>query len=93
MTSPKPRSGTRSKQVPPPLPPGVDLLDCGRLIWPEELAPYVGVPLGTLDQWASRGGGPSFHRVGMHRRYHPADVRSWLAKCRRAVTGDPRPAA
>jgi hypothetical protein len=50
------------------------------------------VPVGTLDQWASRGGGPPFHKVGKFRRYHPSDVRTWLAGQRRVV-GNGLPAA
>ncbi|HYB48688.1 MAG TPA: helix-turn-helix domain-containing protein [Streptosporangiaceae bacterium] len=57
------------------------------------LAEYLDVPVGTLDQWASRGGGPPFHKVGRFRRYHPADVREWLATQRRAPERDPQPAA
>lgn len=69
------------------------LLDRDGLINSEELATWLDVPIGTLDQWASRGGGPMYHKVGIHRKYHPLDVKSWLAEQRRATTGDPRPAA
>jgi excisionase family DNA binding protein len=69
------------------------LLDRDTLITSPELAEYLKVPEGTLDQWASRGGGPFFHKVGAHRRYHPADVKAWLSECRHAATGDRRPAA
>ena len=72
-------------------PPG--LLDRDGLIGSEELARWLDIPIGTLDQWASRGGGPMYHKVGIHRKYHPLDVKSWLAEQRRATTGDPRPAA
>jgi excisionase family DNA binding protein len=61
------------------------------MISSEDLAVYLDVPVSTLDQWASRGGGPFFHKVGIHRRYEPADVREWLKKGRYAKTGDPRP--
>jgi hypothetical protein len=74
-----------------PEPPG--LLDRDGLISSQELATWLDVPVSTLDQWASRGGGPMFHKVGVHRRYHPLDVRSWLDERRHAATGDPRPAA
>lgn len=43
-----------------------------------EVAEYLDVPLGTLDQWASRGGGPRFSKVGKHRRYRWTDVEKWL---------------
>lgn len=83
------RAGARNKpkQTPPPVPEGVDLLDLGRLLWSEELAAYLGVPVGTLDQWASKGGGPDFHKVGGYRRYAPRDVRAWLLT-RRVERGD-----
>jgi excisionase family DNA binding protein len=55
------------------------LLDRDGLLGSKALAEYLDVPVGTLDQWASRGGGPPFHKVGKFRRYHPSDVRAWLA--------------
>jgi excisionase family DNA binding protein len=69
---------------------GGSLLDRDGFISSKELAEYLDIPISTLDQWASRGGGPVHHRVGVHRRYHPVDVRDWLAGQRR---GEPRPAA
>lgn len=63
--------------------PDSALLDRDGFIDSDELAAYLKVPLATLDQWASRGGGPAFHKVGKHRRYSPADVRAWLAGQRR----------
>lgn len=65
------------------------LLDRDGLISSEDLAKWLGVPVGTLDQWASRGGGPIYHKVGVHRKYHPADVKLWLAEQRRASTSEP----
>jgi phage terminase Nu1 subunit (DNA packaging protein) len=73
-TSPQPRGG---------------LLDRDGLIGSEELAEWLDVPIGTLEQWASRGGGPVYHKVGIHRKYHPVDVKSWLAERRRATTSEP----
>ena len=71
--------------------PNVDLLDRGGLLDSGSLAEYLRVPIGTLDQWASRGGGPPYLKVGKFRRYHPADEREWLAAQRRIV-GNPQPA-
>lgn len=71
---------------------GSGLLDRDGLIGSVELADWLGVPTGTLDQWASRGGGPPFHKVSKFRRYHPSDVRAWLAEQRRIV-GDTSPSA
>jgi excisionase family DNA binding protein len=68
------------------------LLDRDGLLDSETLAEYLDVPVGTLDQWASRGGGPPFHKVGKFRRYHPSDVRTWLAGQRRVI-GNGLPAA
>jgi hypothetical protein len=74
--------------------PNAALLDRDGFIESDELADYLRVPVATLDQWASRGGGPMFHKIGKFRRYHPADVRAWIAEQPRlAATGDPRPAA
>lgn len=64
------------------------LMNRDGLIGSDELAEWLDVPPGTLDQWASRGGGPPFHKVGKFRRYHPADVRAWLAEQRRVVGGN-----
>ena len=61
------------------------LLDRGVLLTSDELADYLQVPIGTLEQWASRGGEPEYHKVGKHRRYDPAAVRKWLAEQRRAT--------
>ena len=42
------------------------------------LSEWLGVPIATLHQWAHRGGGPPFIRVGRHRRYDLAQVQQWL---------------
>ena len=49
-----------------------------RLLSPEQLAEFVGVPLGTVYQWHARGGGPLRIRVGRHIRYRQSDVDRWL---------------
>lgn len=43
-----------------------------------EVAAYLKVPPRTLDQWAYKGVGPKFSRVGKYRRYRWADVEKWL---------------
>jgi hypothetical protein len=58
------------------------------LIDSDQLAKWLDVPRGTLDQWASRGGGPAFVKVGKHRKYDPADVRAWIQSKRRTSHGD-----
>jgi excisionase family DNA binding protein len=44
---------------------------------PEDLAERVRVPVSTVYQWNSRGGGPRFMRVGRYVRYKIADVNVW----------------
>lgn len=43
-----------------------------------EVAEYLGLPVGTLTQWAHKGIGPRYLRVGRHARYEWADVTAWL---------------
>ncbi|MFG1966912.1 helix-turn-helix transcriptional regulator [Nonomuraea sp. NPDC049028] len=43
----------------------------------EDLAERVGVPVSTVYQWNSRGGGPRFMRIGRYVRYKVADVKAW----------------
>lgn len=89
MASPQ----SRLKNAPESAQRNRSLLDRDGLISSAELAEFLGVEVGTLDQWASRGGGPIFHKIGIHRRYAPADVRAWLDGRRHATTGTPLPAA
>jgi excisionase family DNA binding protein len=49
-----------------------------RLLSPEELASYLGVPLATVYRWRSRREGPLGMRVGRHVRYRLKDVERWL---------------
>lgn len=44
----------------------------------EEVAQYLGVPPTTLAQWAHRGIGPRYSRVGRHARYRWSAVEAWL---------------
>jgi len=60
------------------------LLERDGLIDSDELATYLGFSVATLDTWASRGGGPDFHKVGKFRKYRPADVKEWLKQRRHA---------
>lgn len=76
-----------------PRQPEASLLDRDGLIDSNALADWLDVPLHTLEQWASRGGGPPYHKVGKYRRYHPTDVREWLAAQRRVPDRTPQPAA
>jgi len=82
-TNPMRRILTR-KQHPPEQAESA-LLERDGLIDSDELATYLGFSVATLDTWASRGGGPDFHKVGKFRKYRPADVKAWLAERRHAV--------
>jgi hypothetical protein len=54
---------------------GPGLLDSETLAGPE----WLNLPSPrTLDNWAWRGVGPRYIKVGRHRRYDPAEVQRWL---------------
>lgn len=59
-----------------------------RLLGPEDLAGYLGVPLKTIYRWRYRGEGPASYRVGRHVRYKLEDVEAWL-QARREQNGRP----
>lgn len=42
-----------------------------------ELADRFGLPINTLAQWASKGTGPRYVRMGRHARYRLSDVIDW----------------
>jgi excisionase family DNA binding protein len=62
-TSPKPDAGTGIAR---------------RLLSPEELASYLGVPRATVYRWRNRREGPCGIRVGRHVRYRLEEVERWL---------------
>jgi predicted DNA-binding transcriptional regulator AlpA len=43
----------------------------------QELADRYGLPAKTLAQWASKGTGPRYARMGRHVRYRLSDVIGW----------------
>jgi excisionase family DNA binding protein len=49
-----------------------------RLLRPDELAAFLGIPLATIYRWRSRGDGPRGIRVGRHVRYRVEEVERWL---------------
>jgi excisionase family DNA binding protein len=53
-----------------------DLTD--RLLGPEEVAAFLGVPLRSIYRWRSQREGPRGYRVGRHVRYRLVDVERWL---------------
>lgn len=44
----------------------------------QQIAEYLGVPVGTVYQWSSRGGGPRMSRVGRHLRAKWEDLDAYL---------------
>lgn len=54
-----------------------------------EVAEFLQVPIGTLEQWAYRGVGPRYVKAGRHARYFWPDVMGWLEE----HAHDPRSAA
>jgi predicted DNA-binding transcriptional regulator AlpA len=46
----------------------------------QELADRYGLPVKTLAQWASKGTGPRYARMGRHVRYRLSDVIDWETK-------------
>jgi excisionase family DNA binding protein len=57
----------------------------------EEVAQFLGVPMGTLYRWRSTGQGPPGYRVGRHVRYRWSDVSTWLESRRDQESVDPTP--
>lgn len=43
----------------------------------QELAYRYGLPVKTIAQWASKGTGPLYARMGRHVRYRLSDVVDW----------------
>lgn len=49
-----------------------------KLMNPQDVSTYLGVPVVTLYGWRSRGDGPRAMRVGRHLRYRRSDIDKWL---------------
>jgi excisionase family DNA binding protein len=58
--------------------PHVATSDQVRLMRPDELAAFLGIPLRTIYRWRTRREVPPSYRVGRHIRYRLADVERWL---------------
>ena len=56
----------------------IPLPDLDRLVSPQDLASYLGVPLATVYSWRYRHEGPPGMRIGRHLRYRWSDVQIWL---------------
>ena len=59
--------------------------------WPDEVlltrreaAAYLAVRLQLLEEWAVAGRGPTFTKHGHFVRYPLGDLRSWIARGRKA---------
>ena len=57
-----------------------------QLLNEKELAPLLGVSIGTLRYWRSIGRGPRYRKISQLVRYAPTDVHEWLN--RRPSGGD-----
>ena len=55
-----------------------------RLLRPDEVAAFLGIPLRTIYRWRSRHEGPPSYHVGRHVRYRLEDVQRWLDERRDA---------
>jgi excisionase family DNA binding protein len=49
-----------------------------RLLTVEEVAEWLGVPVGTIYAWRYRSTGPASYKVGRHVRFRRVDVEHWL---------------
>jgi len=52
-----------------------------------ELASLLGVPVGTIYDWRTRGEGPVAYRFGKHLRFTTDDVEAWMATRREVRQG------
>jgi predicted DNA-binding transcriptional regulator AlpA len=53
---------------------------CDRLWTFQDVSAFLGVPIGTLYQWRTRGEGPPAFKIGGHVRFDPDRVRAWLVE-------------
>ncbi|MGH3568650.1 MAG: helix-turn-helix transcriptional regulator [Pseudonocardia sp.] len=51
-----------------------------RLWTVQDVAEYLGVPVGTLYDWRCKGYGPKGKRVGRYLRYKEDVVRQWFSE-------------
>jgi excisionase family DNA binding protein len=52
-----------------------------RPLWTvHDVATFLGVPVGTIYQWRTRGEGPPAIRLGRHLRYDRAAVLAWVER-------------
>jgi excisionase family DNA binding protein len=60
--------------------PGIGLacIQGERLFTVEEVAEWLGVPVGTIYAWRYRSTGPASYKVGRHVRFRQVDIERWL---------------
>ncbi|MHA6793163.1 helix-turn-helix transcriptional regulator [Pseudonocardia bannensis] len=51
-----------------------------RLWTVQDVAEFLGVPVGTLYDWRCKGYGPKAKKVGRYLRYEAEVVRQWFAE-------------
>lgn len=67
--------------------PPIGTVVMARLLTPDEVSDYLGVPPGTLANWRYQGHGPAFVRLGRHVRYRARDVDDWIDSRLTGATG------
>lgn len=51
-----------------------------RLLSAQEVADFLGVPLGSLYQWRTKGTAPRAVKVGRHIRFRQEDLDAWCER-------------
>ena len=49
-----------------------------KLLTTQDLETMTGIPARTFDQYAYRGIGPEYVKLGRHRRYRPEAIEAWV---------------
>lgn len=65
----------------------MSMSDSERLLSPQEVADFLGVPLPTIYKWRYSGAGPQGFKIGRHVRYRRSAIEDWLER-----QADPQPA-
>ncbi len=62
-------------------------MDTPEVMTTEQVADYLQVRPRTVERWCYTGDGPTFVKVGRHRRFRRADVDAWLEEHSRQSSG------
>jgi hypothetical protein len=66
--------------------------DPNHLMFPRDVAAYLGVSIATLERWRMIGEGPAFVKVGRRRiAYRARIITDWLTSRERASTSETPP--